>query len=231
MTQDFVRLGSGIPGLDEMIEGGFPFPSVLLLAGGTGTGKTTFCLQFLSEGAKIGEKGLFFTALSEPAQWMLRFVSRYDFIDRNTFGKDIVYIDLAQFLSPKDFSAERQQDLLDFIESKIMEVMPQRIVIDPITVVGQFFSINYRQFLYELSGRLKNWQSVTILTGESHPNEAYPLEVAYTADGVMILSFLEQEDGRRRYMEVLKMRGTNHLTGKHAMDFTQAGLSVQAGLK
>jgi len=231
MSDDFTRLTTGIPGLDDMIEGGLPFPSVMLLAGGTGTGKTTFCLQFLSEGAKKGEKGLFFTALSEPAQWMLRFASRFSFIDKAAFGREIEYVDLAQFFSPKDFSAERQEALLELIDSKIMEHMPQRIVIDPITVVGQFFSINYRQFLYDLSARLKNWQSVTILTGESHPNELYPLEVAYTADGVIILYYIEVEDGRRRYIEVLKMRGTNHLDGKHALDLSKSGMSVQAGLK
>jgi len=231
METDFIRLPSGIPGLDDMIEGGFPFPSVILLAGGTGTGKTTFCLQFLSEGAKNGEKGLFFTALSENPQWMLRFVSRFEFIDRDAFGRDMEYIDLASHFVHGDFNEQRQEALLDFMESKITEFMPQRIVIDPITVIGQFFTSNYRHFLYNLSSRLKNWQCVTLLTGESEQNEPYPMEVAYTADGVVLLHFIEQEEGRRRYIEVLKMRGTDNDTGKHAMDFSNKGLSVQAGLK
>ncbi len=231
MENDFIRLKSGISGLDDMIEGGFPFPSVVLLAGGTGTGKTTFCLQFLAEGAKNGEKGLFFTALSETPQWMLRFISRFDFIDKDAFGKDIEYIDLAPFFTKGDFGANRQAEMLEFIDEKITEFMPQRIVIDPITVIGQFFSTNYRQFLYNLSSRLKNWQCISLLTGESKQDEPYPLEVAYTTDGVIILHFIEEEDSRRRYIEVLKMRGTNNDTGKHAMDFTSSGLSVQAGLK
>ena len=54
---DLIRLTSGIPGLDDMIEGGFPFPSVILVAGPAGTGKTTFALKYLCEGAKKGEQG------------------------------------------------------------------------------------------------------------------------------------------------------------------------------
>ncbi|MBU1913849.1 MAG: KaiA-binding protein, partial [Candidatus Thermoplasmatota archaeon] len=60
----FPRIESGIPGLDEMIEGGFPFPSVILVAGGAGSGKTTFAQKFLFAGADKGEQGLFFSTLS-----------------------------------------------------------------------------------------------------------------------------------------------------------------------
>ncbi|MBM4237555.1 MAG: hypothetical protein FJ151_03620, partial [Euryarchaeota archaeon] len=67
---DLARIPSGIPGLDEMIEGGFPFPSVILVSGTAGTGKTTLALKFLCQGAERGERGLYITTLSEPTQWM-----------------------------------------------------------------------------------------------------------------------------------------------------------------
>ncbi|HIJ16564.1 MAG TPA: hypothetical protein HA364_02140, partial [Thermoplasmata archaeon] len=72
-TNGFPRLYSGIPGLDDMIEGGFPFPSVVLVAGSAGAGKTTFAQKFLFSGAEKGEQGLYISTLSEPAQWMLRY--------------------------------------------------------------------------------------------------------------------------------------------------------------
>jgi circadian clock protein KaiC len=225
MTIDFVRIESGIPGLDEMLEGGFPFPSTILLAGNTGTGKTTFALQFLFAGARLGEQGLFFTTFSEPTQWMLRFTSRYEFVDKNFLGNEIKYIDLGSMIK------KQPHKLLEFVEDKIAEVMPQRIVIDPITVVDNLLNINYREFVYDLSASLKNWQAVTILTGEVKPGEEYPFDIAYTADGVIILSNIEYEDGRRKYLEVLKMRGSDHVTGKHAVDLSKNGFTVQAGLR
>jgi len=84
-----IRIPSGIWGLDEMIEGGFPFPSVILVAGSAGTGKTTFAQKYLFEGAKHGERGLFITTLSEPTQWMLRYSARFGFIKREYFGREI----------------------------------------------------------------------------------------------------------------------------------------------
>ena len=225
MTVDFVRIETGIPGLDDMLEGGFPFPSTILVAGNPGTGKTTFALQFLFEGAKRGEQGLYFTTFSEPTQWMLRFTSRYSFVNKDYLGNEIKYLDLSATIK------KQPHKLLDFIEDKIAEIMPQRIVIDPITVVDHLLNINYREFLYDLSASLKNWQAVTVLTGESKHTEEYPLDIAYTADGVILLYNIEYEDGRRKYLEVLKMRGSEHTTGKHAVDLSKDGFSIQAGLR
>ena len=231
MDDDFMRIGTGIPGLDDMIEGGFPFPSTVLLAGGTGTGKTTFCLQFLFEGARRGENGLYLTTLSEPTTWMLRFTSRFNFVDRSAIGSEIAYFDLGPYFKSKYPEEDRYETLKRVIEEKIVELMPQRIVIDPITSVDGILRDSYREFLFDLSQSLKNWQAVTIMTGESTPTTPYPMEPAYTADGIVILYHQEHPDGRRRYVEVLKMRGTDHMTGRHIMDISADGLSVQVGFK
>ncbi len=212
---EFDRISTGIKGLDEMVSGGFPFPSVALVAGGAGTGKTTFAMSFLTEGAKKGEQGLFFTTLSEPTQWMLRYASQFDFIDKDYFGNEIKYQDIGLLLQKEGY-----EELLDFIDDKIAEVMPQRIVIDPITVVGTFFEDEYRSFLFELTNLLKNWQAVSVLTGEVSPGEPYPKEITYAVDSVVLLSMIEEEGSRRKYLEVLKMRGTDHTTGRQPISIT-----------
>ncbi len=227
-VQDLVRLKSGIPGMDEMMEGGFPFPSTVLVAGGAGTGKTTMAIQFLAQGAQDGEQGLFFTTLSEPTQWMLRFVSRFGFIKREYFGTKIKYVDLGPFLMENN----QPSTVLEHIEEQIAEHMPQRIVIDPLTVVGEMISGSYRTFLYDLTTRLKNWQAVSVLTGEVLPGQAYPVELAYVVDTLVLLSTdLSPEGTRRKYLEILKMRGTNHGTGKNLVDLSARGFVVQVGLR
>jgi circadian clock protein KaiC len=130
-NEDVYRIKSGISGLDEMMEGGFPCPSVILLAGAAGLGKSTFCLQFLTQGAKNSESSLFFTTLSEPTQWMLRFASRYTFINKDYFGKEIKFVELGRYIQ----DSSSRSELLDFIEENITEVMPSRIVIDPVTII------------------------------------------------------------------------------------------------
>jgi circadian clock protein KaiC len=209
-------MNSGIPGLDDMIEGGFPFPSVILVAGSAGAGKTTFAQRFLFTGAEKGEQCLFFSTLSEPAQWMLRYASQFDFIKPEYYGKSVIYEDLGTLLR----NCTRDQ-LLDYIDQKVAEVMPQRIVIDPITVVGTMLKDDYRLFAFELTTRLKNWQATTLLTGEVSPGEIYPAEMSYAVDGVILLMLSDEGDARRKYIEVLKMRGTNHLTGRQSVDITR----------
>jgi circadian clock protein KaiC len=215
-TIPFPRINSGIPGLDDMIEGGFPFPSVILVAGSAGAGKTTFAQRFLFAGAEKGEQCLYFSTLSEPAQWMLRYASQFDFIKPEYYGKSVIYEDLGNLL--KDCTRDK---LLDYIDEKVAQVMPQRIVIDPITVVGTMLKDDYRLFAFELTTRLKNWQATTLLTGEVRPGEMYPAEMSYAVDGVILLMLSDEGDARRKYIEVLKMRGTNHLTGRQSVDITR----------
>ena len=213
---EIIRISSGIPGLDPMIEGGFPFPAVIMVAGTAGVGKTTFALKYLSEGARRGEQGLYFTTLSEPTQWMLRYASQFKFIDPEMFGDKIIYSDLGAMI--RDIEPA---DLLNIMEEKIAEVMPQRIVIDPISVIGSMMRGNYRAFLFDMANRLKNWNATTVVTGEVRPGELYPPEISYAADGIVLLHLAEELGARRKYLEVLKMRGTNHITGKHSIDISR----------
>lgn len=217
MAVDLQRLTSGVVGLDRMIEGGFPVPSVILVSGSAGTGKTTFAHKFLFEGAKKGEQCIYFTTLSEPTEWMLRFVSRYDFVDKSMFGKEIIYVDIAE-----EMRDSRPYEILSYIEERISDIRPKRIAIDPITVVGEPHDVGYRQFLYDVICSLKKWEAVTVVTGEVDPGQLYPPEVAYSVDGIILLLMSEEKEARRKYLEVLKMRGTNHVTGKHSIDITRS---------
>lgn len=214
MHDELTRVSSGVVGLDDMIEGGFPLPSVILVSGSAGTGKTTFAQKFLFDGAQKGEQGIYFTTLSEPTEWMLRFSSMYGFVNMDFFGREIIYVDLG-----KELRETRPYEFLSYVDERIKEIEPQRIVIDPITVVDQNDS-SYRQFLYDMTNRLKNWNIVSVVTGEVDPDQLYPPEIAYSVDGIILLRMEEEGEIRRKYLEVLKMRGTNHITGKHSIDIT-----------
>jgi KaiC/GvpD/RAD55 family RecA-like ATPase len=53
----------------------------------------------------------------------------------------------------------------------------------------------------------------------------------YMVDGIIMLSYPEEKDVRRKFLEILKMRGTKHATGKHLVDITTDGVMVHAGLR
>lgn len=222
------RKTSGIPGLDGMIQGGFPFPSAILVAGEPGTGKTTLAVQSLFHGASEGEKGLYITAISEP-QWLVqRFLSSFTFYDHDMVEKGVVnFIDIGPTL------LKNPSDMLNIIKRKIEQYSPTRIVIDPITPMRDMLQWRgeTREFMHELFAYLKAFECLAMVTAELSYDDISHSQESYMVDGVIMLSYPEEEKVRRKFLEVLKMRGTKHTTGRQLIDITDEGLAVQAGLR
>ncbi|MDH4122840.1 MAG: hypothetical protein OEV21_01980 [Thermoplasmata archaeon] len=222
------RRTTGIPGLDDMIAGGFPFPSAILIVGEPGTGKTTLSVQSLFHGASHGEKGLYITAISEP-QWLVqKFLSSFNFYNQETVERELVsFIDIGPALM------KNPGEMLNIIKKKIEQYNPQRVVIDPITPICDLLQWRgeTREFVHELFAFLKAYGCLAMVTAEmSYDHISRSLE-AYMVDGVIVLSYPEEEKVRRKFLEVLKMRGTKHTTGRQLIDITDEGLAVQAGLR
>src|SRR5947208_15248265 len=86
------RFHTGIPGLDHVLEGGFPKGARVLLAGGAGCGKTICCGQYLEkEATKFGEPGVYVSTEEPPSALkanMLRFDWDVETVeDAKTIGK------------------------------------------------------------------------------------------------------------------------------------------------
>ena len=220
------RISTGIPGLDKMIDGGLPIPSLTLVAGDPGVGKTTFCTQFLCKGADLGEAGLYFLAFGGSPDLVFKYVSTYEFVKKPYFGRDICYIELEG----KVERAGRAEDVLDAISEEIERHSPRRIVIENLSVLEDVLKVDYRRFLLKLSNLIKEHGSVALVTGEALPGRPYPAEIAHIADGVILLHNIEVDFVRRRSIEVLKMCCTSHHLGKYAVDISAKGLRVYPGL-
>jgi len=222
------RKTTGIPGLDGMLQGGFPYPSAILVAGEPGTGKTTLAVQSLFHGASEGEKGLYITAISEP-QWLVqRFLSSFSFYDQQLVEKGVVnFIDIGPTLT------KNPSDILSTIKKQIELYHPARIIIDPITPMTDMLQWRgeTREFMHELFAYLKAFECLAIITAELSYDDISHSQESYMVDGVVMLSYPEEEKVRRKFLEVLKMRGTKHTTGRQLIDITDEGLAVQAGLR
>jgi len=212
-----MRMRSGIRGLDSLMGGGFPDPSIILVYGPPGAGKSIFSLQFLMYGASEGEKGLYITTLSERFEWMLRFMSDFEFFDPKHFEEGrIVYEDLAGELNDDEIG------ILKRIRDVISTTMPRRIVIDPINPLREYIQ-NYREFLFDLVDMMKQWGATVILTSEM--SRSYTDEM-YMADGIIELTMKPDGEVTRRYIRILKMRGTNHSMNVHPLSIDEDGIAV-----
>ena len=66
------RISTGVPGLDEMLDGGYPVGSVTAITGPEGAGKTLLGLQFLSNASEL-EPALF-SASTSRGRWRKKLV-------------------------------------------------------------------------------------------------------------------------------------------------------------
>ena len=223
------RAPTGIPGLDDLVEGGFPIPSTILVAGEPGTGKTTLAVQSLFDAVRQGGTGIYLAAISEPPWVVQSFLSNFAFYDNALVeSNQVVFADVgASLVYEPEKLLERLQNLVETYE-------PTRLVIDPVTPIREILErkgLNDREFMHNLFAYLKTLSCTTIITGEQN-YQTIPMSLeSYMVDGIIIMSYHEEEGIRRKYIEVLKFRGTNHVTGKQLLDITEEGLSVQAGLR
>lgn len=220
------RMSTGILGLDEMIGGGLPVPSLILVAGDAGAGKTTFCTQFLCKGADLGQPGLYLLTYGGPLDLVFDLVSAYDFVKRRYLGKEICCIEMEEKLE----RAGRGEDIVKLILDEIEKVDPKRIVIENLSDLEEVLDRDYRRFLLKLSHLVKVRNAVALVTGDAMPRAPYPAQIAHVSDGIILLQNAEVNLVRRRSIEVLKMSGTSHHLGKHAVDISVKGLTVYPGL-
>jgi circadian clock protein KaiC len=135
---------SGISGLDEILGGGFIRPSTMLIAGVTGTGKTTITMQSIFNAAKEDEVCMFITAMSEPIAMINNFMSRFSFYNISLMGKgNVKYVSLDSSLIKNGSLA-----IINEIEKNIELIKPDRIVIDPINVLTCWMNDNEKREFY-----------------------------------------------------------------------------------
>ncbi|NOZ76513.1 MAG: AAA family ATPase [Euryarchaeota archaeon] len=164
------RIETGIKGLDELLEGGMPFPSVVLVAGEPGAGKTTLAMQSLFHGAKKGEKGVYITALSEPEDQAARFMASYTFYDQAAVDEGLVrFVDVGETL----LNDGPHQALEEAVRGHIMKKGVKRVVIDPISPFSYVFNTltDYRRFLHEFFLIMRGLDTLTFLVAEYSPSE------------------------------------------------------------
>ncbi len=226
-----ILVPSYIPNLDEILEGGFIKPSIVIVAGAAGSGKTTFGAQSLFNAARKGETCLFISTLSESPAMINNYMSRFNFFDQTLYETNKMNIvSISESLLRKGHG-----ELIEFINKKISLIRPARIAIDPVTVLGDLLRSSdnkpisddeRRAFYFDLFTSMKSWNILVILTGEFILEDLRKSVVGYLTDGIIFLS--EDVIGMRveRNLRILKMRGQKYVSGKHSMDIRDEGIVI-----
>lgn len=221
------RVPSGIEGLDGLIEGGFEKGSTILVSGAAGTGKTTFALQFLYNGAvKYKEPGI-----------LLSFEESRESLYRHylEFGWDFEKLEKENLFRVVEYKPHQVNKLLDegggTIKDTVNEINAKRIVVDSITSYNLLFKDGYQKRVktLELFDLLKKWKCTSLIISEvQNLSDDGENSMSFLTDAVISLCYEKKEDRSARVhsLEILKMRATRHTNKVCALTFEDRGVVV-----
>ncbi len=217
------QVSSHIPGLDEILDGGFTKPASILISGSAGTGKTTFAMQSIFNASEKGEVCVYVTSLNEPIAVVNNFMSKLDFYKVSLISKgNINYIPIGTETLDKGIYS-----FMWNLEESVERLNPDRVVIDPISIIGQSLEgETKRRFYYDLFLRMKKWDALVIATADLPEEQLLEDEISHVADGIISLSNDLTGRNRVRHLEILKMRGQGYMSGKHPFSITNKGIQL-----
>jgi KaiC/GvpD/RAD55 family RecA-like ATPase len=224
------RVQTGISGLDEMLNGGIPQGRHVALYGGPGSGKTSFCFEFLYRGAQMGENGLYISLEETVEDIEENMKSTFPMLSK---VQELVSENKLEIIKPDKLELEEVANLL---EERITSNGIKRACIDSATMIRLSFKndIEYRQTLFEFLSLLRNLDVTTITTLEatSPKREDMRFDIEhFVMDGIINLYNLDREDRRVRALEIFKMRGTDHSRDLVPFKVTPNGIKVYVGEK
>jgi circadian clock protein KaiC len=221
------RMSTGDESLDEILGGGIPEQSMVVIAGEPGSGKTALVLQTLFCAARAGTSVLYFTTLSESSLKLFRFMQLFSFFDADLAASKVTFVDLSKVLG------KGPQATFEEITKRVEQLEPGLVIVDSFRALGDVLGDRRggRAYVYDLAVQMAGWGATTLLVGEYTPEEVRTFPEFGVADGVILLGTQRQELTSVREFEVLKMRGTNHVTGRHFFDIGTDGFRCFARVR
>ena len=220
------RVRTGITELDEMLHGGFMEGDAVMLAGAAGCGKTTLALQYLVNGVKNGDPGVYVTFEEMPDQI---------YRDAKNFGWDLRKLEeQGKFklicTSPNLLLESEGETLLD---ESLRDIQPRRMVVDSLSHLAMFVKESeLRREAYRLIMHLKTRGISSVLIWESPQMSGSAFSVSevglsFLVDCIVALRPVEIESSLRKALAILKMRGSDHDKRLREFQITPNGIKIE----
>lgn len=217
-----LRVPTGLPKLDSLLEGGFLKNSMVLVTGGTGTGKTIMCLQFLWEGLQKGEPCVFLSLEEDPEDIKS---------DARQFGWDLEKYE-EKGLFRIMFHDPFETDVSSVLVNQIEYIKAKRLVVDSMSMLGLYMKdqATVRKQLGKLMKSVKNAECTSLVTSEiveeSKALSRFGVE-EFVVDGVLVLNYLGIGQEANRSLQIRKMRRTNHGKDIYPFKMTNKGIVLE----
>jgi len=222
VEEEVQRIASGMADLDEMLHGGLPQGHALLVAGPSGAGKTIFGTNFLREGVRLGEKGV--AVFFEKGSSRLRNPG----LARMVQAGDVSVVESRMI----DLTID---ELLDELITTIERTGARRVVIDSLSELGLYLAPEGRNQLREVVFRMltalaKLNVTVVVTMGVDDDFTRLRLsqaDIAYLADAIVLMRFGESGGQLRKFIAVVKVRGSGHSHDLREYTIDADGISIK----
>jgi circadian clock protein KaiC len=228
-SQSVERASTGIAGLDSILGGGLPTNHLYLLDGEPGTGKTTVALQFLLEGAKRGERGLYVTlsestleleGVAQSHGWSLDDIEVFELSTTEAATED-------EYTLFHPAEVELQETVSEVLKA-VTQVNPARVVFDSLSEMRLLARdpLRFRRQILALKQYFASRQCTVLLLDDKSAPEG-DMQLHSLAHGVVALEHLAMEYGaERRRLQVTKLRGARFWGGYHDFRICTGGVAV-----
>ncbi len=209
------RITSGVPGLDVLVNGGYFLGSTTVMAGISGVGKTVMGLQYIAEGARLGERSVLLS-LDERVPQLLR--------NATSIGIDLQpAIDsggvIMEYNSPQEIDIDHH---FYRVEKMVEQFRPTRVLIDSLSTYGMALGSQgrlFRDFFHALVALMKENQVAAVYNLENPEMLGMSsmmgvFHMSSLVDNIVLMNFIELGDTFRRGITIGKMRSNpvNHAT-------------------
>lgn len=233
------KVKTAIPGLDDLLEGGYVENDVILVTGGPGSGKTTFGVQYLVGGVmNYNEPGVLVVMEETPSR-IIRDMWRFGWdIEKLVAQKKmkIIYADPFKYTKFIQSSGDAKTGAINAIKSsgeifkqiqiEVEALKAKRIFLDSITSFKMSSDqVEVRQIVSEFIKNIEYLDCTTLMSSEVYGKQSFSIE-EYLSSGVIRLHVFRVGGSRLRAIEILKMRGVKHDETLHPYDIQETGIIV-----
>lgn len=218
------KIKTNIPGLDEIFKGGIREKGAILVTGPPGAGKTIFALQFILEGAKMGQPGLFISA-EEDVNQLKEDVKALGF-DLTTYEKK-----KKVFLIKQEISSKKLMSIATPL-NLIKRYKIKRVALDSLTLFKYMHlagEMDYRREVLDFIQKMKELGITLMATSEKTMLDTVKLKYEsedFLFDELILLTEIRKGSSFERIIHVIKSRGQEHLTGIYPFKIGKGGIKI-----
>ena len=221
MTDKIERIGSGIPGLDDKIQGGIPKGFIILYTGAPGTGKTLASIQYLAYASKKGMKCAYF-GIEQTVKDLIKQSEQLDqdLSNVKTYSSNDLKYDAMLGKKPQEVD-----DLIKLLLEMVKKGKYDCVVIDSVSSLEIEDGLKARIRVKKMIDSLKKIGVTVVITGEAVEGEFPDTVTPFLVDGVVLFQALSSIG--KRTVTIKKMRQTNHEIIPFAIKIKDKGIVIE----